>query len=298
VSVVVQTNVSQYQCKRGKVRDVYDIGDKLIIVATDRLSAFDVVLSDPIPAKGSILTKLTRMWLSRLSEFTSPNHFISSDLKDMPAPFQTPDFEGRTMLCWKADKVVPYECIVRGYITGSGWQDYQKTGSVCGISLPTGLANCAKLPQPIFTPSTKAESGHDVNVSFEQMKEQLGSDVALALMDWSLTLYEKAHEYALSRGIIIADTKFEFGMIGGDLLLIDEVLTPDSSRFWPAESYTTGKSQPSLDKQGVRDYLQSLCDAGKWDKQPPAPSLPLGLIDATRNKYLRIYRLLNGEGLQ
>jgi len=298
MNVLMETDIPGYSCRRGKVRDVYDVGSNLVIISTDRLSAFDVVMREGVPDKGVVLTKLTQLWFSRLSEITAPHHFISASLKDCPEPFRRPELEGRTMFCLKAEEVVRFECIVRGYLAGSGWQDYQNTGCVCGIKLPPGLQNCAKLPEPIFTPSTKAETGHDENVPFERMQDEL-NHLAVELRDWSLTLYKEAHNYASERGIIIADTKFEFGMVDGKPMLIDEVLTPDSSRFWPADTYQSGKSQPSLDKQGVRDYLQGLCDAGRWSKQPPPPPLPPWLVKATRNKYLRIYRLLNnGKGLQ
>ena len=289
--LLMETNIQAYPCRRGKIRDIYDLGDKLAIIATDPISAFDVVMANGIPDKGRVLTGITKFWLENLS-LVSPNHCQSTELKGFPEPFQKPEFEGRVMLCQKAG-VLSIECVVRGYITGSGWKDYQKTGKICGIGLPSGLKECQKLPEPIFTPSTKAKSGHDENISFEQVSELIGLEKAINIRSWSLELYEKARNLALKKGVIIADTKFEFGMVDGRVVLI----APDSSRFWPRERYIPGRSQPSFDKQFVRDYLQSLCDTGEWDKSPPGPKLPEEIINETREKYLKLYKILTGNDL-
>ncbi len=276
---------------RGKVRDIYDAGDMIIIVATDRLSAFDVVLPTPIPDKGRILTQLSLFWFDRLGHIIS-NHLVTADVKGYPVEFQPycDVLEGRSMLVKKADPL-PIECIVRGYITGSGWKDYQKTGSICGIKLPAGLKESERLPEPLFTPSTKAEAGsHDENISFEQAASRIGMDLARQARDTSLRLYTEAADYALKKGIIIADTKFEFGIINGQLILIDEVLTPDSSRFWPVEGYRPGQSQLSFDKQFVRDYLESI----SWDKTPPGPELLSEIVERTRKRYQEAYDRLAG----
>jgi len=292
---LMETNIQEYPCQRGKVRDIYDLGKTLAVLATDRISAFDVVMANGIPDKGRVLTGITKFWLDNLS-LASPNHCLSTELRDFPLVFQKPEFEGRIMLCQKAE-VSPVECVVRGYITGGGWKDYQKTGEICGLKLPTGLEECEKLPEPIFTPSTKARKGHDENISFKEVCEIVGKKTAEQLRDWSLWLYVAAHQAALKKGVIIADTKFEFGSINGRVILIDEVLTPDSSRFWPKNFYIPGCSQPSYDKQFVRDYLQGLCDEGKWDKTPPGPRLPEDVVDETFQKYLTLYRLLIGKEL-
>ena len=292
---LMETNVLGYPCQRGKVRDIYDLGKTLAIVATDRISAFDVVMANGIPDKGRVLTGITKFWLDNLS-LVSPNHCLSTELRDFPSVFQKPELEGRIMLCRKAE-VLPVECVVRGYITGSGWKDYQGTGEICGIKLPLGLKECEKLPEPIFTPSTKARTGHDENIPFKAVCEIIGKDVAERLRDWSIWLYVAAHQTALKKGVIIADTKFEFGMVSKKVFLIDEVLTPDSSRFWPLEGYVAGQSQPSFDKQFVRDYLQGLCDQGKWDKTPPGPRLPEDVVDETVKKYLYLHGLLTGREL-
>ncbi len=276
---------------RGKVRDIYDAGDMILIVATDRLSAFDVVLPTPIPDKGRILTQLSLFWFDKLGHIV-PNHLVTADVKDYPPEFQPYSniLEGRSMLVKKAEPL-PIECIVRGYITGSGWKDYQKTGSICGIKLPAGLKESERLPEPLFTPSTKAEAGsHDENISFEQAVSRTGRDLAQQARDASLRLYTEAADYALKKGIIIADTKFEFGVIDGQLMLIDEVLTPDSSRFWPVEGYQPGQSQPSFDKQFVRDYLESI----SWNKTPPGPELPSEIVERTRKRYQEAYDRLAG----
>ncbi len=279
---------------QGKVRDIYDLGDRLLLVATDRISAFDVVMADPIPDKGRILTKLSAFWFRHLADVT-PNHLISLEVEDFPAacrPYREL-LAGRAMLVQKC-RPLPVECIVRGYLAGSGWAEYQKSGTVCGIALPPGLTESARLPEPIFTPSTKAELGtHDENITFEQAAAAIGPDLAQQVRRLSLTLYRRASDWAEPRGIILADTKFEFGLADGRLLLIDEVLTPDSSRFWPKEDYAPGRAQKSYDKQYLRDYLESL----KWNKQPPPPPLPPEVIANTRAKYLQALKALTGEEL-
>jgi phosphoribosylaminoimidazole-succinocarboxamide synthase len=266
---------------RGKVRDVYDLGDHLLIVATDRLSAFDVVLPTPIPGKGRVLTQLSLFWFSLLRSMV-PNHVRSSEVNAYPEPLrdQADQLEGRSMMVLKTEPL-PVECVVRGYITGSGWKDYKKSGTVCGIELPAGLRESDRLPEPIFTPTTKAETGHDESMSFEQVVDVLGDERAAEVRDLSLALYRQAAAHAEQRGIILADTKFEFGVHEGRLVWIDEALTPDSSRFWPRDQYRPGQGQPSFDKQYVRDYLETL----DWNKQPPAPSLPPEVVERTRDKY-------------
>jgi len=295
VPVVTETNLEGLKLfKRGKVRDIYELDDKLLIVATDRISAFDCVLGSGIPLKGKILTSLSLFWLDFLSDI-APNHLITSRLDEMGEAVQPhrETLEGRCMLVKKA-KVVPIECVVRGYLAGSGWRDYQSTGAVCGIKLPEGLRESDKLPEPIFTPATKAESGHDENITFEKVVDIVGSEVANQLKSRSIELYNKASEYALQRGIIISDTKFEWGITDEGLTLIDEVLTPDSSRFWPADDYEPGRPQASFDKQFVRDYL---IESG-WNRQPPAPALPEDVIRKTVEKYLEAHRRLTGRELQ
>lgn len=277
---------------QGKVRDIFDLGDRLLIVATDRISAFDVVLPDPIPYKGEVLTKISLFWFDHLADVV-PNHLISADIRDLPAQYAeyAGSLKGRMMLVHKA-QVFPVECIVRGYLAGSGWNEYREHGTVCGQKLPAGLVESDRLPEPIFTPSTKAAIGeHDENISFERMCEIIGEDHAKRLRDVSLELYTRAAEHARSRGIIIADTKFEFGLVDGEVTLIDEVLTPDSSRFWPADTYEPGHGQPSFDKQFVRDWLES----SGWDKRPPAPSLPEDVIVMTAEKYVEAYEAITGE---
>ncbi len=292
---VLETNLPDIPLlHRGKVRDIYDAGDALLVVATDRLSAFDVVLPTPIPDKGRILTRMSLFWFEFLKDII-PNHLISADTDTYPSRFRPyrDSLEGRSMLVKKAAPL-PVECIVRGYLSGSGWKDYRKTGSVCGISLPQGLRESEALPEPIFTPSTKAAVGaHDENIDFSSARALLGEEHARAVRESSLALYRRAAEYARQRGVIIADTKFEFGVVDGELILIDEVLTPDSSRFWPAYSYAPGGPQPSFDKQFVRDYLESL----SWDKRPPGPELPAEIVEKTRERYLDALRLLTGKDL-
>jgi phosphoribosylaminoimidazole-succinocarboxamide synthase len=276
---------------RGKVRDLYEIEDTLLIVATDRLSAFDVVLPTPIPDKGRVLTQLSVFWFSKLSGVV-PNHFISAtEFKGTLAPFAS-ELEGRAMLV-RRTQPLPVECVVRGYLSGSGWKDYRKTGAVCGIPLPSGLHESGKLPNPIFTPSTKATTGHDENISFDEVTKLVGAPLAERLRNVSIELYSRAADYAAERGIIIADTKFEFGLLGGELLWIDEALTPDSSRFWPADLYQPGQAQPSYDKQYVRDYLERI----GWNKQPPGPELPADVVAATRAKYREAYERITGHAL-
>lgn len=271
---------------RGKVRDVYEDGHRLLIVATDRISAFDYILPTGIPDKGRVLTQMTLFWLDSLRDVV-PNHFLSADTTGLP-----PEFAGRSMWVKRAE-MFPVECVARGYLVGSGWKDYQKTGAVCGISLPAGLRESDALPEPIYTPATKATTGHDENISFEETVKLIGQDNAARLRDLTLTIYKKAADYARTRGIIIADTKLEFGVVNGEIVLADEVLTPDSSRFWPANTYEPGKAQPSFDKQYVRDYLESI----KWNKQPPAPALPDDVARNTGIKYREAYRALTGREL-
>jgi len=277
--------------KRGKVRDVYDLGDKLLIVASDRISAYDVVMEDPIPDKGRILTQMSLFWFDRISHIV-PNHVISSDPHQYPRPCDqfADQLRGRSMLVRKA-LPLPVECIVRGYLSGSGWKEYEEKGSVCGIKLPEGLKESQELPEPIFTPSTKAEEGiHDENIKFEGAAEIIGQDLAERVREISLAIYCYGRDYARERGIIIADTKFEFGVCDGQLILIDEVLTPDSSRFWPADEYEPGRPQRSFDKQFLRDYLT---ETG-WEKQPPPPRLPREIVWKTREKYLEALRRITG----
>ena len=276
---------------RGKVRDIYDLGDKLLIVATDRLSAFDVILPTPIPDKGRVLTQLSLFWFDLLKGVI-PNHVISAT--EFPAPFDTfrDELAGRSMLVTKTNPL-PIECVVRGYVSGSGWKDYRATGKICGISLPNGLLESGRLPEPIFTPATKAVSGHDENISFEQAEKMIGKNLAEKVRAVSLELYRRASAHAEPRGIIVADTKFEFGLLNGELIWIDEALTPDSSRFWPAAHYSPGGPQASFDKQFVRDYLERM----RWPKIPPGPELPPEVVDATREKYREAYRILTSREL-
>ena len=277
---------------RGKVRDVYEAGPgQLVIVATDRLSAFDVVMGEGIPGKGWVLTQLSCFWFEMFGK-SFPNHFLSFKLEDYPSELQpfADQLEGRSMLVQKAEPF-PIECVVRGYLAGSGLKEYRTTGRVCGIELPAGLSEGSKFDQPIFTPATKASTGHDENITWEETISRVGSDAAQRLRDYSLELYSKARDYAAGRGIIIADTKFEWGRKGNDIILIDEVLTPDSSRFWPQQGYQPGKPQPSFDKQFVRDYLESI----HWNKQPPPPPLPPEVVGKTSEKYRQAYSLLTGQ---
>jgi phosphoribosylaminoimidazole-succinocarboxamide synthase len=288
--IVLQTELPGLRSpRRGKVRDIYEVGDQLLIVSTDRISAFDWVLPNGIPHKGRILTQLSAFWFRRLSHLVR-NHLLSSRLDEFPEPLHQHGgvLEGRSMLV-KRTTVVPIECVVRGYLAGSGWKEYQKAGSVCGIALPKGLQQCSPLPQPIFTPATKAESGHDLNISEAEMGNRIGSDLTKKLRDISLKIYTEAANYALVRGIIIADTKFEFGLDeNGTIIWIDEALTPDSSRFWPKDQYQPGRDQPSFDKQVVRNYLETT----GWDKQSPPPSLPDDIVQTTSEKYLEVSKLL------
>ena len=276
---------------RGKVRDIYDLGDRLLIVATDRLSAFDVVLPTPIPDKGRVLTQLSLFWFEKLADIVAHHVIDAKNFAGDLVPYAAA-LEGRSMVVRKTDPV-PIECVVRGYISGSGWKDYQKTGAICGIPLPAGLRESDRLPAPIFTPSSKATEGHDENISFDETVARVGRKLAEQLRDVSLEIYARAAEHAASRGIIIADTKFEFGLIGDDLIWIDEALTPDSSRFWPANEYMPGKAQPSFDKQYVRDYLERI----GWNKQPPGPELPADVVAATRAKYREAYERVTGFSL-
>jgi phosphoribosylaminoimidazole-succinocarboxamide synthase len=293
---VISTDLSNLKLlRRGKVRDVYEVGaDELLIVATDRISAFDCVIPTPIERKGEVLTALSKFWFGKLSHIV-PNHLLTSNVDQMPAVVreQSVDLAGRSMLVNRTE-VFPVECVVRGYLVGSGWKDYVRTGEVCGHRLPAGLRESDELKQPIFTPSTKAETAHDENISEAEVAKLLGVDITNHLREISLALYNEARDYARSKGIIIADTKFEFGRLSdGNVMLIDEVLTPDSSRFWPADTYEPGKSQPSFDKQFVRDYLETLA----WDKKPPAPPLPPEVARATTQRYLEAYKLLVGTDL-
>jgi phosphoribosylaminoimidazole-succinocarboxamide synthase len=289
-AAVTATDIRPWPKRSGKVRDIYDLGDRLLIVATDRISAFDLVLKPGIPCKGRLLTGLSLFWFEFLSAATA-NHLITSDaVKAEPklAPYAA-ELAGRSMLVRKAE-VIPVECVVRGYLAGSGWKSYKATGEVCGIKLPKGLEESSKLPEPIFTPTTKAESGHDQNLSFAETAKLAGAKTAAELRDRSIAIYRRAADYALGKGIIIADTKFEFGLCGGKMILVDEVLTPDSSRFWPAAEWTPGKGQKSYDKQYVRDYL----DGSGWNHEPPAPALPDEVVVKTVEKYVEAYERLSG----
>jgi len=293
-SVLLETNLPGVKLfSRGKVRDVYELGDKLLVVATDRLSAFDVVMREGIPDKGRVLTQLSCFWFNLIKDEIR-HHFITAKVAEYPRelhPFAD-QLEGRSMLVEKA-RTFPIECVVRGYLAGSGWKEYRATGSVCGIKLPAGLQESSRLENPIFTPATKAQTGHDENITMDEMATQVGPVVAKMLCKLSLELYRKGREFAEGRGIIIADTKFEWGLKDGQVILIDEVLTPDSSRFWPMHDYAPGKPQPSFDKQFVRDYLESL----RWNKQPPPPPLPPEVVEKTSEKYREAYRLLTGDSV-
>jgi phosphoribosylaminoimidazole-succinocarboxamide synthase len=291
-TVISQTDFPGLKLRgRGKVRDIYELGEKLLIVATDRLSAFDVVLPTPIPDKGKVLTQISLFWFETLANVV-PNHVLSgTEFPGALAPYAA-SLRGRAMVVRKTDPL-PVECVVRGYISGSGWKDYQKTGAICGISLPKGLRESDRLPEPIFTPSTKATTGHDENISFEETVAQIGRPLAEKIRDISLKIYQQASDRAAKHGIIIADTKFEFGLIGDELIWIDEALTPDSSRFWPADQYAPGKAQPSFDKQYVRDYLERI----GWNKQAPGPELPADVVKATQAKYREAYEKVTGNPL-
>ncbi|MGC6449063.1 MAG: phosphoribosylaminoimidazolesuccinocarboxamide synthase [Pirellulaceae bacterium] len=286
---VLETNISGLIPKRGKVRDVYDLEDSLLMISSDRISAFDWVLPSAIPDKGRVLTKISEFWFGKLD---IPNHLLTMDLGSMDLPEDTDleALEGRSMVVKKCD-VVPIECVVRGYLAGSGWKEYQAEGTVCGITLPEGLQQASQLETPIFTPATKEESGHDVNIPFARMEEIVGADVAAELRDRSVEIYKRGAEYARTKGVIIADTKFEWGWYQDELILIDEVMTPDSSRFWPAETYQVGESPKSYDKQFVRDWLETT----DWDKNSPAPQLPEDIITKTRAKYIEAYEVLTEQ---
>jgi phosphoribosylaminoimidazole-succinocarboxamide synthase len=292
-AIVWETNLPGIKfLNRGKVRDLYEVGDRLLIVATDRLSAFDVVLPTPIPDKGRVLTQLSLFWFNLLRDVI-PNHIVSA--ADFPSELAAyrEQLEGRAMLCQKT-KPLPVECVVRGYLSGSGLKDYRATGKICGIPLPAGLQESDRLPEPIFTPSTKATAGHDENISFDEAAAMIGGELAERVRAVSLDIYRRAVAYAEPRGIILADTKFEFGLVGDELIWIDEALTPDSSRFWPADGYQPGRSQPSFDKQYVRDYLERI----GWNKQPPGPGLPPEVVEATGARYREAYRQLTGHELK
>jgi phosphoribosylaminoimidazole-succinocarboxamide synthase len=293
-NVCVQTELQGLKLiRRGKVRDIYEYGDKLLIIATDRLSAYDVVLPTAIPMKGAVLTQLSKFWFGMMRDVV-PHHLISADVDDFPEDLKR--FQDvlrlRSMLSVKAD-MFAVECVARGYLAGSGWKEYQGSGAICGIPVPPGLRECDRLPEPIFTPATKAEAGHDINISFEDSAKIVGYENAVKLKDLTIAIYKRALEYALSKGIIIADVKFEFGIHKGRIILCDEVLTPDSSRFWPLAGYRPGGPQPSFDKQYVRDYLDQI----HFDRKPPGPELPPEVVQGTTGKYLEAYRLLTGSTL-
>jgi phosphoribosylaminoimidazole-succinocarboxamide synthase len=274
----------------GKVRDVFDAGsDRLLIVASDRISAFDVVMTEPIPHKGRVLTAMSAFWFEHLAD-VCPSHLVSTDLDDLPAEARTPEIAGRFMLCRRAD-MLPIECIVRGYLTGSAWKEYRTSGTMHGAPLPEGLLESSKLPEPVFTPSTKAEEGHDVNIGFDDAVDMIGKELAVQARDVSLELYSQGAAWAAERGVIIADTKFELGLVDGKLVVADEVMTPDSSRFWPADAWEPGSTPPSFDKQPVRDYLDGL----DWDKTPPPPHLPDQVVEATAARYVDGYQRITGR---
>ena len=288
-AIMLESNVPGVPVRHGKVRDVYDFGDRLLFVATDRISAFDYILPTGVPRKGEVLTRISRFWFNLLKV---PNHFLSDDPCVLPLPksVDTASLSGRSMVVRKTD-VVPIECVVRGYLSGSGWTEYQKSGTVCGVQLPPGLQESSQLPEPIFTPATKAEEGHDENISFDRMCELIGTDISERLRKLSLEVYSHGAAYARERGIIIADTKFEFGKLGDELILIDEVLTPDSSRFWPMSEYHPGGPQMSFDKQFVRDWLLS----SGWDRNSSPPPLPEDVVQRTADKYAEAYEILTGQ---
>ncbi len=292
-TIVQHIEIAEYPLlKSGKVREIFDLGDTLLFVATDRISAFDCILPTPIPDKGRVLTQLSIFWFDYFGELV-PNHFLTADMAAYPSALNAyrEELDGRSMIVKKAE-VLPVECVVRGYLAGSGWAEYRESGAIAGQTLPSGLLESSELAEPIFTPATKAASGHDENISFAQMAGAVGDDLAARARDISVMLYSKARDYARSRGIIVADTKFEFGLVDGELTLIDEVLTPDSSRVWPEDSYTPGAAQPSFDKQYVRDYLLST----GWDREPPAPELPDNVVQRTREKYLQALAALGAGG--
>ena len=274
----------------GKVRDVYDAGDgRLLMVTSDRISAFDVVMAEPIPDKGRVLTAMSAFWFEHLAD-VAPSHLLSTDLDDLPDEARRPELAGRAMLCRRAE-MLPIECIVRGYLSGSAWKEYRTSGTMHGTALPTGLREAERLPEPVFTPSTKADVGHDENISFEAAVDLVGEELATRARDVSLELYRRGAEWAAERGIIVADTKFELGLVDGELVVADEVLTPDSSRFWPADRWSPGATPPSFDKQPLRDHLDGL----DWDKAPPPPPLPPDVVDATRARYVAAYELVTGR---
>jgi phosphoribosylaminoimidazole-succinocarboxamide synthase len=294
---VTTTNIGNRKPDRsGKVRDLFDLGDKLLLVASDRISAFDFILGSPIPGKGKILNQISLFWFDFVKDII-PNHVITNQVGEYPSPFnQYPEILDQRSVLVKKTKVIPVECVVRGYLSGSGWKDYQKTGVICDIKLPAGLKESSKLPEPIFTPTTKAEAGHDLSITFEEVVKTIGQKAANTIKEKTITIFKKCGDYALSKGMIIADTKFEFGVVDGNgydgqIILIDEVLTPDSSRFWPLDQYKEGQSQPSYDKQFVRDYLEAI----KWPKEPPAPGLPDDIIEKTYKKYFEAYCKLTGK---
>ncbi|MBV8673890.1 MAG: phosphoribosylaminoimidazolesuccinocarboxamide synthase [Acidobacteriaceae bacterium] len=294
VPTITETELGLTLHARGKVRDVYSVGEYLLIIATDRISAFDHVLATGIPGKGKVLTQLSLFWFDFLGD-TVPNHLITADVRDYPRDLReyASELEGRSMLVKRA-QMFPVECVVRGYLSGSGWKEYLATGAICGIPLPTGLREADKLPAPLFTPATKSQDGeHDVNISFDEVAVRIGKEHAERLRSLSLSIYEKAADYAAQRGLILADTKFEFGIHAEGIILADEVLTPDSSRFWPLDEYEPGHAQPSFDKQYVRDYLESI----RWNKQPPVPPLPDEVVERTQQKYLEAFRFLTGKSL-
>lgn len=293
MNTVTETRIAEYPLKaRGKVRDIYELDDSLLFVASDRISAFDYVLPNPIPDKGKVLTQISLFWFQYLKDLVE-NHVITADFDRFPENLKKyPELKSRSMIVKKA-KMFPIECVARGYLSGSGWKEYQEMKKVCGIQLPAGLQDSSKLPEPIFTPATKSQTGHDINISFEESANIVGLETATKLRDLTLSIYQKAQQHAEKRGIIIADTKFEFGIYDDQIILCDEVLTPDSSRFWPADDYAPGRGQKSLDKQFVRDYLEKI----GWDKKPPAPQLPEEIIQGTSAKYREIYRLITGTEL-
>src|SRR5213593_438283 len=293
MQVATETSIDLPGIKKlrsGKVREVFELGETLLFVATDRISAFDVILPDPIPHKGAVLNQISAFWFKRFDDIE--NHLVTANPEEFPKELQSfrEQLAGRSMIVKKAQPL-PVECVVRGYLAGSGWKEYQQSQTVCGIRLPAGLVESSELPEPIFTPATKAETGHDINISFEQAAQRIGPEAAEQVRALSVRIYLAARRHAQQRGIIIADTKFEFGYHQGGLILIDEVLTPDSSRFWPAAQYQPGRSQPSFDKQFLRDYLETLA----WNKTPPAPALPPEIVNNTRDKYLEAYRMLIGR---
>ncbi|MFA6133738.1 MAG: phosphoribosylaminoimidazolesuccinocarboxamide synthase [Phycisphaerae bacterium] len=289
-TALLTTSIGNYPKRSGKVRDIYELPEQLLIVATDRISAYDVVMPNGIPDKGRVLTQISAFWFELLDDIVA-NHLVSTRMEDLPEDCRDEEIEGRFMLCRKAD-VIPIECVVRGYLAGSAWKEYKESGEVCGVKLPKKLKQCSKLPEPIFTPSTKASQGHDENISFQVACELVGADTMNIVREKSLAIYNRARSYAAQRGIIVADTKFEWGRLAdGSIILIDEVLTPDSSRFWPADAYEPGKDQPSFDKQPLRDWLDEI----GFDRQAPGPLLPLEIVQATRERYIEAYTRLTGQ---